>query len=68
MVIYAGTKGYLDKVAVKDVSRFEKGLLSHLRANNADLLKDITDNDRKVKGELEDAIKAAIDGFAKGFA
>ena len=67
-VIYAGTKGYLDKVAVKDVSRFEKGLLSHLRANNADLLKDITDNDRKVKGELEDAIKAAIDGFAKGFA
>ena len=68
MVIYAGTKGYLDKVAVKDVSRFEKGLLSHLRTNCADLMTDITKNDRKVKGELEDAIKAAIDGFAKGFA
>ena len=68
MVIYAGTKGYLDKVAVKDVNRFEKGLLSHLRANCTDLLADITNNDRKVKGELEDAIKAALDGFAKGFA
>jgi len=68
IVIYAGTKGYLDKVAVKDVNRFEKGLLSHLRANCTDLLADITKNDRKVKGELEDAIKAALDGFAKGFA
>ncbi len=68
IVIYAGTKGFLDKVDVKDVSRFEAGLLAHLRNNNADLLKDITDNDRKVKGELEDSIKAAIEAFAKDFA
>ncbi len=68
IVIYAGTKGFLDGVAVKDVSRFEAGLLTHLRNNNADLLKDITDNDRKVKGELEDSIKAAIEAFAKDFA
>ena len=68
IVIYAGTKGYLDKVDVKSVSRFEAGLLAHLRNNNADLLKDITDNDRKVKGELEDSIKAAIEAFAKDFA
>ena len=68
IVIYAGTKGYLDKVAVKDVVRFETGLLAHLRAKNADLLADITDNDRKVKGELEDSIKAALEAFAKDFA
>jgi F-type H+-transporting ATPase subunit alpha len=68
IVIYAGTKGFLDNVDVKDVSRFEAGLLAHLRNNNADLLKDITDNDRKVKGELEDSIKAAIEAFAKDFA
>ncbi len=67
-VIYAGTKGFLDNVDVKDVSRFEAGLLAHLRNNNADLLKDITENDRKVKGELEDSIKAAIEAFAKDFA
>ncbi len=68
IVIYAGTKGYLDKVAVKDVGRFETGLLAHLRSQNADLLADITDNDRKVKGDLEDAIKAALEAFAKDFA
>ncbi|PCJ75771.1 MAG: F0F1 ATP synthase subunit alpha [Rhodobacteraceae bacterium] len=68
IVIYAGTKGYLDTVDVKDVVRFEAGLLAHLRAKNADLLADITNNDRKVKGDLEDAIKAALEAFAKDFA
>jgi len=67
-VIFAGTHGFLDKVAVRDVVRFEAGLLKHLRANSADLLADITTNDRKVKGELETKIKAAIDAFAKDFA
>ncbi|MBN8292406.1 F0F1 ATP synthase subunit alpha [Rhodobacter sp. NTK016B] len=67
-VIYAGTNGYLDPIKVSDVSRFEKGLLAHLRGNHADLLADITNNDRKVKGELEDKIKAALDEYAKDFA
>ncbi len=67
-VIFAGTNGYLDKVDVKQVGRFEAEMLKHLRANNADLLKDITENDRKVKGELADKIKAALDAFAKDFA
>ena len=68
IVIYAGTHGYLDKVAVGDVQRFERGLLTHVRANDQDLLADITNNDRKVAGDLEEAIKEAIDAFAKDFA
>lgn len=67
-VIFAGTKGYLDKVPVKDVGRWEQGLLKHLRTNAKDLLADITNNDRKVKGELEDKIRAALDTYAKDFA
>ncbi len=67
IVIYAGTKGFLDKIAVGDVNRFEAGLLNHVRQNHADLLADITDNDRKVKGDLEDAIKSVVEGFAKDF-
>ena len=68
IVIYAGTHGYLDGIGVREVGRFEKGLLTHLRSKHADLLADITDNDRKVKGELEDKIRAALDEFAKDFA
>ncbi|MDG1352223.1 MAG: F0F1 ATP synthase subunit alpha [Sulfitobacter sp.] len=67
-VIFAGTNGYLDKVDVKQVGRYEAGLLKHLRSNNADLLDDITNNDRKVKGELEDKVRAALDAFAADFA
>ncbi|MDZ4066246.1 MAG: F0F1 ATP synthase subunit alpha [Tabrizicola sp.] len=67
-VIYAGTNGYLDKIAVKDVSRFEAGLLKHLRGAGKALLEDITKNDRKVAGDLEKAIRAELDAFAKSFA
>jgi F-type H+-transporting ATPase subunit alpha len=67
-VIYAGTNGYLDNVDVKDVGRFEMAMLTHLRQSNADLLADISNNDRKVKDELEDKIKAALDVFVADFA
>jgi F-type H+-transporting ATPase subunit alpha len=66
-IIFAGTNGYLDKVDVKDVGRYETGLLAHLRGKHADLLDDITNNDRKVKDELADKVKAALDGFAADF-
>ena len=67
-VIYAGVNGYLDKIPVSDVGRFEAGLLNHLRTNEKALLDDITNNDRKVKDELADKVKAAIDAYADGFA
>ncbi|WP_299778088.1 F0F1 ATP synthase subunit alpha [uncultured Roseobacter sp.] len=67
-VIFAGTNGYLDKVDVKEVGRFEAGMLAHLRAKHQDLLDDITNNDRKVKDDLADSIKSALDEFAADFA
>ncbi|RVV96959.1 F0F1 ATP synthase subunit alpha [Mesobaculum littorinae] len=66
-VIFAGTNGYLDKVAVKDVSRFERGLLQHLRSEK-NLLEWITTEDPKIKGDAADKIKAVLDDFAKDFA
>ncbi|WP_134679753.1 F0F1 ATP synthase subunit alpha [Paracoccus ravus] len=68
IVIYAGTKGYLDTVPVAEVTKWEAGLLQYLRNQKADLLDDMTRNDRKIAGELEDAIKAALDGYAKTYA
>jgi F-type H+-transporting ATPase subunit alpha len=67
-VIFAGTKGYLDSVPVKDVGRYEAGLLKHLRTNCKDLLDWLTTTDPKIKGEAEDKIRAALDAFAKTFA
>ena len=67
-VIYAGTKGYLDKLPVADVGRFEAGLLKHLRTNASDVLEMITKEDPKIKGDAEAKIKAALDAFAADFA
>ena len=67
-VIYAGTKGYLDKVPVKDVGRFEAGLLANLRAKHPDLMEFITIQDPKIKDEAEDRIKAVLDSYASDFA
>jgi len=67
-VIFAGTAGYLDKVPVKSVGAFEAGLLKHLRGAGKALLDDITQNDRKVAGDLEKAIRKELDTFVKDFA
>ena len=67
-VIYAGTHGYLDKIPTGDVGRFEAGLLKHLRQRHGSLLDDITTNDRKVAGDLEETIKSALDEYARDFA
>ncbi len=67
-IIFAGTNGYLDKVAVKDVVRYEQDLLKFLRSKHKDLLDDITNNDRKVAGDLEKKIRETLDVFTKDFA
>jgi len=67
-VIFAGTNGFLDKIAVKDVGRFEAGMLSHLRTQNQELLDWLTVEDPKIKGDASDRIKKAIGEFAEGFA
>eukprot|EP00657_Telonema_sp_P-1_P009096 TRINITY_DN325_c0_g1_i2.p1 TRINITY_DN325_c0_g1~~TRINITY_DN325_c0_g1_i2.p1 ORF type:complete len:267 (+),score=75.69 TRINITY_DN325_c0_g1_i2:188-988(+) len=36
--IFAGVKGYLDKIATKDVTRFEEQFLGEVRAKHADVL------------------------------
>ncbi|WP_425101528.1 F0F1 ATP synthase subunit alpha [Tropicibacter sp. S64] len=68
LVICAGTMGYLDKVAVRDVGRFEAGLLAHVRSKNPELLEWITNEDPKIKGDAEDKIKAVLNEYAADFA
>ncbi|MEO9824687.1 MAG: F0F1 ATP synthase subunit alpha [Paracoccaceae bacterium] len=68
VVIFAGTNGYLDKLDLGDVARFEKELLTHMHAKHGDVMSWITDEDPKIKGEAADKLKAAIDGFASDFA
>ena len=67
-LIYAGTNGYLDKIDVSDVGRFEAGLLNNLRSKNSDLLDYITEEDPKIKGDSADKISSVLDEFSADFA
>lgn len=40
-VVYAGVRGYLDKVVTAEISKFEQMFLQHLRANHPGILKKI---------------------------
>jgi F-type H+-transporting ATPase subunit alpha len=64
--IFAGVKGYIDKVAVGDVNRFEQELLADVKANAPDLLDRIR-TDREIKKDTEEKLRAFIDAFVKRF-
>lgn len=66
-VIYAGVKGYLDRLPVGDITRYEQELLKLLRATQADLLGAIA-KDKALTPESEEKLKAVLDGFTKSFA
>ena len=67
IVIYAGTKGFLDGIEVNKVNEYEQSLLEYLRNNCKELLDDLTVNDRKVDGELEERIKTELEKFTANF-
>jgi F-type H+-transporting ATPase subunit alpha len=63
IVIYAGTKGYLDKTPVSEVTSFEKNLVNYLRSEGKAVVDELTSNDQKVEGETESKIKSLLDNF-----
>jgi F-type H+-transporting ATPase subunit alpha len=65
--IFAGVKGYLDKIKVDDVSRFESGMLGELRGAGAAILAAIRD-DKQIKPETEEKLKKLIENYSKTFA
>lgn len=66
-VIFAGVNGYLDKLAVNQVQKFELGLLAHLRSEGKDVLDGIR-AEKALTDDLKGKLKAQIDAFAKNFA
>ncbi len=66
-VLYAGTKGYLDKVPAADVSRYEKELLSELHAKQKKLLTAIR-KEKALSEDSEKTLKEVLEAFTKAFA
>ena len=66
-VIYAGTRGYLDRIATNAVGRYEAGLLALLRGKEKALLTAIRTK-KALDDKLEGDLKAVLESYTSSFA
>jgi F-type H+/Na+-transporting ATPase subunit alpha len=66
VAIFAGVRGYLDKVDVGQIGKFEAQLLSDLKSREPGIL-DTIRTDLEIKPETEKKLVAFMDGFARSF-
>ncbi|HXP75044.1 MAG TPA: F0F1 ATP synthase subunit alpha [Stellaceae bacterium] len=64
--IFAGTRGYLDKIEVANIGRFEQSLLSEIKARKPEILKAVREQ-RELSSATEEQLKSFLDDFAKTF-
>ena len=64
--IYAGTRGYLDTIAVDAVTEYEQRMLEDIRANGEDILEEIR-TEKKLTEKLESKLNKFLESFTKGF-
>ena len=63
VVLYAATRGYLDKMKISDIPRFEQAILREI---SPDLLNSIREK-RELSDELNNQLKNFFDGFTDKF-
>lgn len=64
--IFMGVKGYIDKIDVKDVSRFEEYVLRHIEHNESDIFEFISKNKTlsdDIISRLSEILEKLIDNF-----
>jgi len=66
IVLFAGTKGYLDDVPVESVRKFEDELLRYIRDNKADIQKELREK-RTIDDDLKNKLTQAVEDFKRGF-
>ena len=61
-VIFAGVRGYLDKMVTSEISKFESKFVAHLRASHNALLEKI-----KKEGQLDNSDEASLNTILDSF-
>ena len=64
IVLFAGTNGFIDDIAVEQVETFEKELLRYLASSHPEIEKAIA-KDKAISEETDKALRAAIEEFKK---
>jgi len=66
LVVYAGTRGYLDNIPVKDINDFEKSLLAFFSNNTKaiTLWKSVSEHGQ-ISSKLDEELKNVFEGFTQ---
>src|SRR5215203_3074709 len=62
MVVYAGTKGYLDDVPINRVQQFQTDFLKYVDTQAPDLRRDLAEK-KELSDDIEGRLKKALDAF-----
>jgi F-type H+-transporting ATPase subunit alpha len=65
--IFAGTRGYLDTIALDKIGSFEAQLLSEIKAREPGIIEAIR-KDQQIKPDTEKSLIAFIENFVRTFA
>jgi F-type H+-transporting ATPase subunit alpha len=66
VIIYAGTKGYLDGLPVAKLGAYEKGLYAFIDSKHPQIFETLRTK-KALDKDLEASIKSALDAFGKAF-
>ena len=66
VLIYAGSQGFLDKIEINQLQKFENDLFDFLDAAHSNILKNIRENG-VLSDSDNDSLKNALSDFVKGF-
>ncbi len=65
--IFAGVRGYLDRIAIAEIGRFERQLLSEIKSKAPGILEAIR-TEKALSDDTQGKLKEFMDSFAKTFA
>jgi F-type H+-transporting ATPase subunit alpha len=66
-IIYAGVHGYLDRISVGNVTRYEDGLISELEARGRGILEAVR-KEGALSEAIEGQLKELLDRYTQAFA
>ncbi len=66
LVIFAGTRGYLDTIPVGEIGEFERRLVNEVKSGEPGILDSIR-TDREIKKETDAKLSGFLDRFVKSF-
>ncbi|MGH7270927.1 MAG: F0F1 ATP synthase subunit alpha [Polyangiaceae bacterium] len=66
VIIYAGTKGYVDKLAISEIAPYEKGLQDFIEKQYASIYENLRTK-KSLDEQTEALLKKALDEFATAF-